>query len=111
MLYLFFLTFSTATAVAGGLAASVFWWRQLQKPWLFLAISTLAMLGLERFIVALWSYREIAFGDAFLEHAPPVTAEQIANPQLSLESILVSVAVLALGLPLLNQLRKAIGRR
>ena len=109
MQLLLFQAFSIIVATALGILTSALWWRQLREPWLFLIAGTLVMLGLERLVTTLWAYGRIAFGSGFLERRPPLTAEQIANPTLSIESIAVSAIVLAIGLPLLFWLRRATG--
>ena len=110
MQLLLFQTFSIAVALALGVFTSALWWSHLREPWLFLVVGTFAMLGLERLVTATWTCGQLIFGGWFLEIQPPLTAEQISNSELRLSSFLISLVVLALGLPLLFWLRRATSR-
>lgn len=109
MQLLLFQSLAIIVAVALAVLTSALWRKSLRAPWLFLVIGILAMLGLERLLGTLWDYVPIAFGShQFLVHRP-LTAEEITNPSLSLESIAVAVMVLVIGLPLLVWLRGTTG--
>lgn len=47
--------------------ASVFWWRALSSPWLFLVTGLLALLGVQAVVSFFWDYWPHISGGYFLE--------------------------------------------
>ena len=103
------LQLQTITAIFLAGSVSLLWWGTLRAPWLFLAFSTLAMLGLARLLTTTWASARLAFSPiVFLERQSPVSVEQAMKSWASIESVILSAVVLVVGFVLLFWLRRGL---
>ena len=92
-----------------GLAAvtAALWWRTLQSPWVYLVLSVLALLGLHRVIQAAAELvKLLGFGGGYFLEARqnPAKFVELAQEAINAEAIVVTLVVLAVGLPLVRML-------
>lgn len=94
-------------------ATAVVWWNRLQSPWTYLGLSILMLLGIHRVVQVgvaivspiIWS------SDYFLEaRKDPARFWELSAQSLTVEAIVVSTLMVAIGLPVLRSLRTLLAK-
>ena len=89
------------------------WWSKLSSPWSFVLFGGLALFGIHSlYAVAEGAWNLFGASGTFLEVNSQVTPESIERAQsaLTIKAISASIAVLALGSPLLFWLRALLAK-
>jgi hypothetical protein len=97
------------------LIATVYWWRQLSVPWLFLVAGFLALLGVQSVVSFIWDYWPHLSGRHFLEandfvagKAPSEAAVQRVLEEKNRVAITQAALVLMAAIPLLWWLKSGL---
>lgn len=106
------LPFAVSILVSG--VTGILWWSSLSRPWLYLVLSLLTLLGLYRVLDAAAEVAKLlnASGGYFLEVArkDPVRFVELAEESMTVQAFVVSGLAIAVGIPLLLALRTALIR-
>ena len=92
------------------LIASVYWWRDLSSPWLFVVAVVLALFGVQALILFLWDWLPQLTGNYFLEAVRTEAGVQRHLEEQNRAAIIQAGVVLGAAIPFLLWLKAGLAK-